>query len=167
MRPRSICAADDAATETASVGDHLADGARDGAHAHADASSFERRSRRGGGTQHALAIADDDFPVGAEIDENKRPFALVHLRSQNAAQDVATDEAAEIRQEANARLVVETPTELLCAKAPRFGCRCFERSVRQRPEIDAAEEVVHDRVADENDRFQASVGSAPCRDQLA
>ena len=111
--------------------DHgFGDGAGGGAHAAGDPPAFEGRTRGGGSTEQSVAIAGDDFTVGAEVDQHRQVATLVHARGHDARQDVAAHEAAEAGHET----------------VRRFEMDGFERGVRQRRGIQAIVEMQHGRV---------------------
>src|SRR5690554_5731860 len=68
-------------------------------HAHGNPCSLECRPGGRRGTQDALAIADDDLTIRAQIDQPNRCIGFVQTRGQYARQNVAAHETAQPRKE--------------------------------------------------------------------
>lgn len=79
----------------------LGDGAGGGAHAVGDAGAFEGGAGGGAGADELVAVAGDDFAVGAEVDEGLDGVLLLDAGDVESGEDIATDEAAEAGQEAD------------------------------------------------------------------
>ena len=79
----------------------VGDGAGDGAHAHADGACLEGGTGGGGGADDAVAIADDDFAVGAKVDERGELIAVRDARSDDAGENIGTDETTDATRESN------------------------------------------------------------------
>ena len=87
----------------------LGNRARGCAHAHGNAGTLESGPGSRGGAQHALAVADDNFAVGAEVHQGYQRFTFVQAGGQDPRQDVAADKPAEARQEDNFRVPWQFP----------------------------------------------------------
>ena len=88
------------------------DGARRRPHAHGNARALERRPRRRGRAQHALAVAHDDLAVRPQVNQRGQALALVQPRRQQPGQDVAAHEASQARQETHRRIAGQDPAQL-------------------------------------------------------
>ena len=65
-----------------------------------------------GGRQKTLSVAEDDFAVGAHIDEQPEPLVPVHSRREGAGDDIATDISAERGQDVGRRCGMDVDTEI-------------------------------------------------------
>ena len=127
----------------------VGDGACDGAHAHANRSGLERGPGGGGGADDAVAIADGDLAVGAEVDERGEIVAKRDARSDNAGENVGADKAADAAREADDAIGGQVPAEIAWGEALLAEMRRLEGHVRERLDVEPAKQVVHDGVADE------------------
>ena len=78
--------------------DHL-DRAVGGPHAAADRAALEGRAGRRRGREDAVAVAEHDLAVGADVDEQPDPLVAVHAGGEHAGDDVAADVGAEGRED--------------------------------------------------------------------
>lgn len=130
---------------------HLRNRAGGGSHAQGNARALERGPRRRGSAQHPFGISDEDFPVGSQINERLQIAALVQPRRQDPGQNIAADESSDARQESHDRVAAQPPAQIRGAKGLQPVILGFERVMRERLKIDAAKEMVHHRVAHEDD----------------
>ena len=131
--------------------DHL-DRAVGRAHAAADRAALERRPGRRRGGQDAVAVAEHDLAVGADVDEQPGPLVAVHAGGEHAGDDVAADVRAEGREAATARArgcSVEPEVGGEQPAAARGGHH--ERRDAERLGVDAERQRGHRGVAGERD----------------
>ncbi len=72
---------------------HLGNRARRGAHAHGNPRSFKSRPGGGRSAQDAMAIADHNLSIRAQIHQPVQLVALAEIRGQNPGQEIASHEA--------------------------------------------------------------------------
>ena len=87
-------------TDAVVVDAHGLDRARRGAHAAADLGRLEGRAGGRGRRQQAVARAEGDLAVRADVDEQAQPAVALQAAGQQARDDVAADVGAERRQDA-------------------------------------------------------------------
>ena len=128
---------------------HLFDRPGAAAHAVRDAGAFEGGAGRGRGRRQLPAGQQHDLAVGADIDEQRGLPAVGQARGQNAGHGVAADEPADDRQHVGPAAGMDVQAELRrpARQAPADGRH--ERHLAQRPRVDAAEQLLHRRVAGE------------------
>jgi ferredoxin len=141
--PARRAAADHVAVEPAIAHVHAIDGARARPHPRANAPAFKRRAGRRRRTNNPLRRSHRHLAVGADVEERARPRLLVQARGHDAAEQVAADESAQAGQE----LGRPGPRQLPIREAVAVQRGRDERRVRQRLHIEAAEEMVHRRIA--------------------
>lgn len=152
--PPGLSAAEDLAGECAIPKGHTGDGPGGGAHAHGDPGAFEGGAGRRGGAEEALRVADDDFAIGTEVDERGGLRAVGKAGGDNAGEDVAADEPAEAREEGDGGPwggEVIVPAKFREGKGLGFGVGGGEGMMGEGVDGKSGEEVVHHRVADEED----------------
>ena len=88
------------------------DGARRGALAATDLRALERRSRRAGAGEQAMAVAEHDLGVGAYIDQQRHFVRQIGPLGQDDARRVGTDMTGDARQHVDARVGVDREIEL-------------------------------------------------------
>ena len=76
-------------------------------HAAGDAAALEGRARRAGRGEQALAVADDELGVRADVEERRELVALGEAGGEQARRGVGADVAADERQAVDARLRVD------------------------------------------------------------
>ena len=91
---------------------HDLDGAVGRAHAAADLRGLEGRPGRRGGGQDAVARAEGDLAVGADVDEQAQPAVALQAAGEQAGHDVAADVGAERRQHRGRRARVDAHAEV-------------------------------------------------------
>ena len=149
-----------AALETAVSGRYFGDRARSRTHTHRDAPPFKSRAGGGRGADHALAGSQQDLAIRTEVEKAGERAALLDPRRHETRQDVAPDEPAQAWQKAHPRISRQRPAQPGRVEGRQAVPRGFERHVRQRLDIQAAEEVVHDRVADDrNSGYRPGAGA--------
>ena len=130
--------------------DHL-DGAVGRAHAALDRPALEGRTGGCGGRQDALAVAEHDLAVGADVDEETKPLVPVHPRGQHPGHDVAADVRAECGQQHRAGPRMHGDAEVAGQQLGEDGGRHHERRDAERLGVDAEREGAHRRVAGQGD----------------
>ena len=129
----------------------VGDGAGGRAHSHADGAGFKGRTRRGGRADDSATVADGDFAVGAEIDQRHQIVAVGDAGGDDSGQDVGSDKAAETMREANGAGWGRGQPSSCGRKALHAQMGGDEGRMRERLNVAAGEQVMHDRVADEDD----------------
>ncbi len=116
----------------------------------ADLCAFERRSGRARRRQQPRAVAEDDLGIGADVDDEPHVLAAVGLLGEHGGRRVGADVAGDARRD-----VVgghrEVELEIAGAAADGVARRQRERGTAERRRVDAEHEVMHDRVADDDD----------------
>ena len=143
-------AADHLAFEDAVAEEHVRDGSGRGPHAHADGGGLEGRPGGGGSAEYPVPVAQGDLAVGAEIDQGSEPLAVAQAHGNDPCENIGADEAAQAGEESYAARGRQGPIELFGSEmllAVIFGRKW---GVRQRLDIQAGEQVVHYRIADQD-----------------
>jgi hypothetical protein len=128
---------------------HPLDGAGGGALAAGDLRPLEGRPGRRGTGQQALLVAEHDLGVGADVDHQGHLVAQVRTFRQDDAGRVGAHVAGDAGQDIGAGVGMEMEVELLGPEGDaRVGGEREGRAAELR-RIDAQQQVMHDRVADE------------------
>src|SRR5207245_2006279 len=117
----------------------------------AELRALERRARGRRGRPEAVARAEEHLAVGPDVYRDANLGALVDAGRQGDGDGVGADEARDERQEAHARLGGDLQEELARREDERVT---HHGRVGGEPDVggvDAEEEVVHARVADDDD----------------
>ena len=125
------------------------DGAGRSALAAADLGALEGRAGRAGRGEQATLVAEDDLGVRADVHDERHPIRLVRLLGQDDAGRVGADVARDARQDVDPRARVGPEPQLRRGRVDRTVGRQGERRAAERRRIDAEQEVMHDRVADQ------------------
>ena len=137
--------------ERLAVDAHALDGARRGALPGADLGALERRARgRARGEQPAL-VAEHDLGVRPDVDDERHRLGLVRLLREDHAGRVRPDVAGDARQHVDPRARMGADAEFRGGQLDRGVGRQGERRGTQRRRVDAEQEVMHDRVADDRE----------------
>ena len=123
------------------------DGAGDREHAAADGHALEGRAGRRRRGDEFGALFEDDLAVGPEIDEQPRARLRGEARGHESGGDVAADEALDVGRDVNAGLRMQGEADLAGGERRQDREDGVERGQGQRIHGDAAEDVVHGRVA--------------------
>ena len=102
--------------------------------------------RRG---QQPLPVAEHDLGIGADIDDQHRFIGPVRGFGQHHASRVGPHVARDAGQHVDARAGVDIEVDVSCLQGQPVRPREREGGTAQLGRIDAEQEVVHDRVADE------------------
>ena len=131
-----------------------------GSLATADLRSLERRPRRAGRGEHPVAVAEHDLRVRPDVDDQVHGLLLVRRLGQDHARGVRADVSGDARQQVHARPGVDVQVDVgrPAVDGPVRGQR--ERRAAQLGRVDAQEQVMHDRVADDRQRQDVGRTSA-------
>ena len=127
------------------------DGAERAAHAVTDLGALERRAGRRRAGPEPLARAQQHLAVGPDVDGDADLGAVVDARRERDADGIGADEAGDERQQAHARLRRHLQEELARGQGHRVA---HHRRVGREADvrgIDAEQDVMHARVADDDD----------------
>ena len=138
-------------SSVAAVDPDALDGAGCGALAAGDLGAFEGRAGRARGGQQAALVAEDDLGVRADVDDERHPVRLVGLLGEDDPGRVGADMTGDARQDVDARARVRAQAELRSGRVDRPVRGQRERRPAERGRVDAEQEVVHDRVADDRE----------------
>src|SRR6185437_13320159 len=156
LEPRLVgpqVGADDleARLERRRVDPYALDRARRGALATADLCTLERRAGRARAGEQALPVAQHDLGVGADIDEQRNFLAKVGPLGQYHTGCVSSDMAGYAGQRVRPRTAVQVQADLRGPKLQGFVGREREGRASELHRVDAEQQVMHDRVADQRD----------------
>ena len=107
-----------------------------------------------------LTVADGDFAVGAEIDEGAEFGADAHAGGEDAGQDIRADKAAEAAQKRHPQEGERFQPSSDGGEALLAELRDGRGTRASGSTSMAAEEVVHDGVADDDDFNDLSLAAA-------
>ena len=150
--------ADDADPHATVVDGDRLDRSRCGAHAVADGRGLEGGPGWCSRGHEALAVADHDLAVGADVDEQAQSLVTVHPGRQGARDDVAADVGAEGGEDDRTRMRVQCHTEVDGLEAGVVAAGQDERRDAERLGVDAEEELHHRRVAGDGDLVDVGRG---------
>ena len=141
----------EARLERLAVDPDALDGARRRALAAADLGALEGRAGRARRGEQPSLVAEDDLGVRADVDDERHPLRLVGLLGEDDPGRVGADVTGDARQDVDARAGMGAQAELRGGGADRPVRGERERRATERRRIDAEQEVVHDRVADDRE----------------
>ena len=130
---------------------HTLDGTRRRALPGADLCPFERRPGGRGTGQQSLAVAQNDFGIGADVDDKGQRVGLIGRFGQGDGGRIRPDMARYARQDIDARAIGnrgQTYVRSRQSQRVRRGQR--EGRLAQFHRVHAQQKVVHDRVADDH-----------------
>ena len=104
---------------------------------------------RAGAGDEALAVAKHDFGVGADVDEQRHLVPEIRPLRQHHAGRIRADVAGDARQHVDARVAVQLQVDDVARSVERMIGRERERRAAELHRIDAEQQVVHDRIADQ------------------
>ena len=139
----------EARLERLAVDPDALDGARRGALAAGDLGALEGRPGRARCREQPALVAEHDLGVRADVDDERHPLGEVRLLGQDHAGRVGADVAGDAGQDVDARTGVDEQAELGRGRVDRPVRGERERRAAERGRVDAEQEVMHDRVADE------------------
>ena len=125
------------------------DGSRRCALAAGDLGTLESRAGGAGGRQQTMPVAQHDLRVGADVHDERHPLGLVGLLGQDHPGGVGPDVPGDARQDVHPGTRMRAQAQLGGRGAHRPVGRQRERRATEWRGIDAEEEVMHDRVADD------------------
>ena len=125
------------------------DGARRRSLTAGDLGAFESRSRGTRGRKKPAPVAQHDLGVRADIDDERHPLREVGLLGEDDARRVGTDVARDARQHIDPCPRVSAKSQLGGRRPYRPIRREGEWRTAERRRVDAQQQVMHDRVADD------------------
>ena len=137
------------------------DGTRRGALAGRNLRALECRTCRRGGGKHALAVADDNLGIGADIDDKGVDLGLLRGLGKHHAGGVGAHMAGDARQHIDPRALVDAKAKLACADLDGGIDGQRKGRAAKLDRVDPQKQVMHDRIADEND-LDDILGIEPC-----
>jgi hypothetical protein len=128
------------------------DGAGGGALAGADLRALEGRAGGRGAGEHALGVAQQDLGIGADIDDSVSSVWRAGRLGQRDGGGVGADMARDAGQQVDPRAVGATParSRSRASSVTAVGGGQREGRLAQFHRVDAQQEVVHHRVADDD-----------------
>ena len=126
------------------------DGTGRGALAGGDSGALEGGAGRGGAGEDAGGVAEEDLGVGTDVDDEHQLLGAVRALGERHRGGVGTDVAGDAGQDVDARVGVEAEVDLLGPEVERVGGGEGEGRLAELGRVDAEQEVVHDRVADDH-----------------
>ena len=137
-------------SRVARIDPHPLDRARRGALAAADLRALERRPGRRRGGEQALAVAEHDLGIGADVDDQRHLVGEVRRLGQDHAGGVGADMAGDAGQHVDPGVGMHaSEVELARPERHRLVGGERERRAAELGRIDAEQQVMHDRIADE------------------
>ena len=149
VRPQLAADHLDARLERRGIDAHALDGARRRALAAADLRAFERGTGGARAGEEAVAVAEHDLRVGADVDQQRHLVRQIGPLGEHDAGGVGAHVAGDARQHVDARVAVNGEIDLGRPQRQRGVGRERERRAAQLDRADAEQQVVHDRIADE------------------
>ena len=114
-----------------------------------DLRAFEGRARGRGRGQQPLAVAEHDLGIGADIDDQHGLVGPVRGFGEHDARRIGADVARDTRQDVDTRAGIDVELDVGRRHCQSAGGREREGRAAQLGRVDAEQQVVHDRVADE------------------
>ncbi len=144
------------------------DGAGRGALAGGDFGALEGRAGGRGGGDDALPVAQHDLGIGADIDQQHHLVLPVRAFGQRRAGGIGADMAGDAGQHVDARAAIDVEVDLARPGVDRAGDGEREGRLAELGRVDAEEQMVHDRIADEDGienvvAVDAALARRPCR----
>ncbi len=99
--------------------------------------------------EQPVLVAEDDLGVRADVHDERHPLGLVRLLGEDHPGRVRPDMAGDARQQVDPRAGMGAQPELRGGGLHRAVGRQRERRAAERRRVDAEDEVMHDRVADD------------------
>ena len=150
IRPRVHADDPEARLQRRAVDADALDGAGRGALAAADLGALEGRAGRTGRGEQPALVAQDDLRVGADVHEQGHALGQLRFLGQDDAGRVRADVARDAGQDVDACARVRPDAQLGRGGVDGPVRRQGERRATERRRVDAKEQVMHDRVADED-----------------
>ena len=147
---------------------HALDRAGRGALAGRNLRALEGRAGGRRGRDHARAVAENDLGIGADIDQQHHPVLPVGAFRQRRAGGVGADMAGDAGQRVEARAAVDLDVDLMRPELQRARDGEREGRLAEFGRVDAEEQMVHDRIGDEDAvedvvRGRRRLRRRPCR----
>ena len=128
---------------------HPLDRARGRTLAGLDLRAFEGGAGRRGRGQQPRAVAEHDLGIGADIDDQHRLVRPVRGFGKDHARRIGADVARDAGQDVDARTRIDVEVDVARRQGKPAGGREREGRAAQLGRVDAEQQMVHDRVADE------------------
>ncbi len=96
-----------------------------------------------------LAVAEHDFGVRADIDQQRHLVGKVRTLGEHHARGIGADVAGDARQHVDARVAVQLEVDDIRPQRERVIDGERERRAAEFHRIDAEQQVMHDRIADQ------------------
>ena len=151
VRPEIAADHLEARLQRRAVDAHALDRARRGALAAGDLRALEGGAGRRGAGEQALAIAEHDLRVGADVDEQRQLVAKVGRLGEHDAGRVGADMAGDAGQRIDEGAGRDVEAEVSRARLVGAVDRQREGRAAEFGRIEAEEEMMHDRIADQRD----------------
>mmetsp|Transcript_23292 Transcript_23292/g.40284 ORF Transcript_23292/g.40284 Transcript_23292/m.40284 type:complete len:292 (+) Transcript_23292:3707-4582(+) len=100
--------------------------------------------------QHLVAIAQQNFGIGAHVHHQDQVIRLVWRLRQCDGRRIRADMARDAGQQVNTGRGVDVEVQIIGAQAHGIGCGQGKRGLTKLEGVDAKKEVVHHRVADKD-----------------
>ncbi len=126
------------------------DGARGRSHSHADRAGFKGRSRRRGGADNPSRLPMAISPFVPRSTKASRSSAARDAGGKNSGKNVRSHKTAQATLKANAAGRWQRPIQFVRPETLRAQMGRMERRMRKRLNIQPAKQVMHYRVADQN-----------------
>ena len=126
-------------------------------HSEADMGPFQGRTGGAGGRQQSLAVPQDHLSIRSHVDDQDLLLAAVRFFGNQDGHIVRPDEPGLDGQKMDVGCGMSLQLQFPCLDVEGTADGRREGGDPQRPGIDAQQEMVHDRVAD-NRQFKDSVG---------
>ena len=139
---------------------YVVDGAGFAGHAHGEAGALEGGASGGGAGDHPVAIAHDNFPVGADVNHQCQFLQVFPAAGQQASHRVGTHKTGNHRQHQQRCSVVYMEAVVPGLEQQGFADGRIIGGVDQGIRGDGQEEVVHTGVADQTDGKDILPGDA-------
>ena len=97
-----------------------------------------------------LVVAEEDLGVGADVDHEHQLVGELRALGEGDGGGVGADVAGDAGQEVDAGVLVQAELDLLGPEVERVGGGEREGGHAELDRVDAEDEVVHDRVADDH-----------------
>ena len=151
IRPEIAADHFEARLQRLAIDAHALDGAGRGALAAGDLRAFEGRAGRRGAGEQAIPIAKHQFGIGADIDEQGQFVAQIGPFGEHDAGGVGADMAGDAGQAIDESAGRDIEAEFARARL-KGAVECQrERRAAKLGRIEAEEQMMHDRIADDGD----------------
>ena len=151
VRPRLDADDPEARLERGPVDAHALDGPRRRTLSAADLGALEGRTGRAGRGEQPSLVAQDDLRVRADVDEQGHPVRQLRFLGEDDPGRVGAHVTGDTGQDVDAGSRMGPESEVGRGRVDRPVRRQGERRAAERGRVDAEQEVVHDRIADQRE----------------